>query len=85
MSEQNNKSLTVGDLASGAGKLLKRGIEAVREGGAQIQKADLSPAHVKETVSNTPINKILYWAFVAFCVVVAFKVVAKPLLKSLFR
>lgn len=80
-----DKQTTVGDVASGISKLAKKGLEAIREGGAKLQKADLSPAHVKETVSNTPVNKLMYWAIVAFAAFAAYAIILKPLLKRGFR
>lgn len=80
-----DKQTTVGDVASGISKLAKKGLEAIREGGSKLQKADLSPSHVKETVANTPLNKLVYWGFIAFGIFAAYAIILKPLLKRGFR
>lgn len=79
------KQTTVGDVVSKVGQLAKRGVEAIREGGTKLQKADLSPAHVKETVANTPVNKLVYWCIIVFAAFAAYAIILKPLLKKGFR
>lgn len=84
MSEQT-KQTTVGDVAKGVTAVLKRGVEAIREGGAKIQKADMSPEHIKTSIANTTINKVLYYAVIVFAAWAAYGLLLKPLLFRKFR
>jgi hypothetical protein len=84
MNQQNTttKETTIGDVGRGIGALVKKAVGAAKEGAAELKKADLSPAHIKEKVETTTISTMVKYAAIVFAIWCVWKVFGKVILRS---